>query len=132
MSLKLTEGEKKYIEGKQKLIDFNSKIYKECYSRKIRIRAVVVFTEDSFKEKLPIEKRSYIFSNDNKAFCPWMGGYSLFASSLDGSDFCVRIENYMSVERGDKEKGWRIEDFYFVDKARRKVDFDILLKSLKI
>ena len=40
-----------------------------------------------------------------------MGGYSIYGSSLDGTDPCVRLEQYMSVERGGKN-GWKIERCY--------------------
>lgn len=58
---------------------------------------------------LPWEYRTYMVSSDNKAFQPNMGGYSIFGSCLDGTDRCVRLENYMAEERGGKD-GWVVED----------------------
>lgn len=51
---------------------------------------------------------TYEVSSNNKAFIDGMGGYSIYASSIDGSDFCVRLENYLKDERGGKN-GWEIE-----------------------
>ena len=51
---------------------------------------------------------TYEISSNNKAFIDGMGGYSIYASSIDGSDFCVRLENYLKDERGG-ENGWEIE-----------------------
>ena len=46
----------------------------------------IVFSQDSFSKKYPLESRTYVVDSDNKAFRPGMAGYSIFASSLDGSD----------------------------------------------
>ena len=40
-----------------------------------------------------------------------MGGYSIFGSSLDGTDMHVRLDLYMADERGEKD-GWKIERCY--------------------
>lgn len=56
-----------------------------------------------FKDSL-----TYAISSDNKAFKEDVGGYSIFASSIDGADFNVRLENYLKAERGG-ENGWEIE-----------------------
>ena len=71
---------------------------------------VAVITEDSFKEKYPLEARSYAFTNDNKAFIDGQLGYSIFAGSLDGSDPCVRLENYLEAE--GITNGWKVEYCY--------------------
>ena len=42
-----------------------------------------------------------------------MGGYSVYGSCLDGTDPCVRLEQYMAVERGG-EKGWSVERCYML------------------
>lgn len=57
----------------------------------------------------PWEGRTYSVSSGNKAFQPKMGGYSIFGSSLDGTDQGVRLEGYMAEERGGKD-GWVVED----------------------
>lgn len=71
---------------------------------------VAVISEDSFDKKYTLDERSYRFSNDNKAFISGMGGYSIFAGSLDGSDPCVRLEQYLEDE-GNKN-GWKVEYVY--------------------
>ena len=71
---------------------------------------VVVFTKDSFNKPYTLEERSYRVSSNNKAFIDGMGGYSIYAQSLDGSDFC-RIEQYMQLEHGGKN-GWKVDYCY--------------------
>lgn len=75
------------------------------------MQGYVVFTEDSFDKKYPLEARTYVVSSDNKAYRPNMGGYSIYGSSLDGTDSHVRLEAYMSDEKGGKD-GWKIERCY--------------------
>ena len=76
------------------------------------IYGVIVFREDNWPEyEYSLESRSYRVSSDNKAFIPNMGGYSIFASSLDGSDPCVRLETYMAEEHGG-ENGWEVDYCY--------------------
>ena len=60
----------------------------------------IVFTADSFDKPYTEEQRTYVVSSNNKAFIEGMGGYSIYASSLDGSDKCVRLEAYMADEHG--------------------------------
>ena len=71
----------------------------------------ITFTEDSFDKKYPIDSRTYGVSSHNKAFISGMGGYSIYGSSLDGTDMLVRLERYMWNEYGDAD-GWRIERCY--------------------
>lgn len=78
------------------------------------IKGVIVFTEDSFKAKYPLESRSYLVTSDNKAFISNMSGYSIFGRSLDRTDPCVRLEQYIDVECGDKN-GWHVDYCYMVD-----------------
>lgn len=77
------------------------------------LSAHIVFTEDSFDDLYPIESRTYIISSNNKAYCPNMGGYSIFGSCLDGKDPCVRLDQYMAAEKGG-DNGWKIEACYLV------------------
>ena len=76
------------------------------------IEGVVVITADSFSQEYSLEARSYGVSSNNKAFIDGMSGYSIFASSLDGSDPCVRLEAYLKEERGGAA-GWKVEYCYF-------------------
>lgn len=70
----------------------------------------IVFTEDSFQKQYSLASRTYKVSSNNKAFMAGMGGYSIFGSSLDGSDVNVRLEMYM---RG--ENHWKV-DYCYMDK----------------
>lgn len=73
------------------------------------IYGVIVFKSENWPDKdYSIESRSYRVSSDNKAFIPGMGGYSIFASALDGSDPYVRLERYMEYEYGD----WKVDYCY--------------------
>lgn len=71
----------------------------------------IVFSPASFTKEYTEESRTYAVSSENKAFQPNMGGYSIFASAVDGSDPMVRIEQYMASEHGGKN-GWQIERCY--------------------
>lgn len=85
------------------------------------LEGCIVFTQDSFTEQYSEEARTYVVSSDNKAFIPGMGGYSIYASSLDGSDRMVRLERYMQAEHGG-EKGWKIERCYMKNPEQEMLD----------
>ena len=85
------------------------------------LQGCIVFTQDSFTEPYSEEARTYVVSSNNKAFIPGMGGYSIYASSLDGSDPMVRLERYMRDEHGG-ENGWRIERCYMKNPEREMLD----------
>lgn len=74
-------------------------------------KGYIVFTKDSFDAPYSEPSRTYVVSSNNKAFLPGMGGYSIFGSSLDGTDMHVRLDLYMADERGEKD-GWKIERCY--------------------
>ena len=71
----------------------------------------IVISPASFEETYSLESRTYVVSSDNKAYQPNMGGYSIFAVALDGSDNGVRLEQYLSSEYGGQD-GWQIERCY--------------------
>ena len=73
----------------------------------------IVFSQASFTKEYSVESRTYVVSSDNKAFQPNMGGYSIYASAMDGSDPIVRLEQYIAVEYGGKD-GWQIERCYMM------------------
>ena len=50
-----------------------------------------------------------------------MGGYSIFASAIDGSDPMVRLEQFMADEKGGKN-GWKIERCYMKEPGREILD----------
>ena len=71
---------------------------------------VAVISEDSFDKEYSLDARSYRFTNDNKAFISGMGGYSIFAGSLDGTDPFVRLEQYLTDE--GVTNGWKVDYVY--------------------
>lgn len=73
----------------------------------------ITFMQDCFTAQYSERSRTYTVSSGNKAFQPNMGGYSVYGSCLDGTDPCVRLEQYMAVERGG-EKGWSVERCYML------------------
>ena len=81
----------------------------------------IVFSQDSFNEPYSEAARTYVVSSNNKAFIPGMGGYSIYGSSLDGSDPCVRLERYMQDEKGGAD-GWKIERCYMKESAREMIE----------
>lgn len=88
----------------------------------------IVFSPASFTKEYSLESRTYVVSSNNKAYQPNMGGYSIYASCLDGTDPCIRLERYMASERGGKE-GWQIERCYMMsDELDRAKD---LLKKAR-
>lgn len=71
----------------------------------------IIFSPASFTKEYSEDSRTYAVSSDNKAFTSNTGGYSIYASAVDGSDNNVRIEQYMASEYGGKD-GWQIERCY--------------------
>ena len=78
--------------------------------------AHIIFTEDSFEEAYSLLCRTYTFTSDNKAFWSKLGGYSIFASCLDGTDQRVRLDWYME-EEGNKN-GWKVQECYILEQMR--------------
>lgn len=74
------------------------------------VEAFVTFTPASFGFDKEYSKRArtYTFTSREKAFNPNVGGYSIFGSSLDGSDNGVRLESYMKDEKGGPD-GWKVQ-----------------------
>jgi len=89
--------------------------FREAEKNGEHLDGYIVFTEGSFTEKYPLESRTYVVSSDNKAYRPNMGGYSIYATSLDGTDKNVRLEAYMAAEKGGKD-GWKIERCYMKER----------------
>ena len=81
----------------------------------------IVFAPESFEKEYNEASRTYCVSSNNKAYQSGMGGYSIYASCLDGTDSCIRLEGYM---RG--ENAWKIEKCYML-----KDDYDKLLTDLE-
>ena len=88
---------------------------------KDHLTGYIVFSSDSFDKPYSEEARTYVVSSNNKAFQPNMGGYSIYGSSLDGSDLMVRLERYMASEKGGKD-GWKIERCYMKGTEKEMID----------
>ena len=76
------------------------------------LKAVIVFTEDSFTREYSEESRSYEISSDNKTFRNSFSN-SLFGYCLDGTDQGVRLDCYMEFY-GNKP-GWKVDYCYLVE-----------------
>lgn len=71
------------------------------------ITGYIVFASESFNKPYDEKSRTYRLSSDNKAFQTDKGGYSIFASCLDGTDQCLRLDGYICGENT-----WKIEKCY--------------------
>lgn len=115
------------IRGEDTITDMSYGELKQVFSDAERngsgkhISGYIVFTEDSFDKPYSEESRTYIVSSNNKAFQPNMGGYSIYASSLDGSDPMVRLEGYMAAEHGGAD-GWKVERCYTKEPGKEIMD----------
>lgn len=78
------------------------------------LKGLIVFTPNSFNKPYMAKSRCYIVTSDNKAYMPHMGGYSIYGTSLDGTDVDVRLETYMAEERGGKD-GWKVSACYLLE-----------------
>lgn len=86
-------------------------LFRQSENEGRHLTGYVTFTEDSFDKKYPLAARTYVIGSNNKAFQSGMGGYSIYASSVDKSDPNVRLERYMRDEQGGSD-GWKIERRY--------------------
>lgn len=71
------------------------------------VSGYIVFSQSNFEKPYSIESRTYEVSNNNKAFIPGMGGYSVYGSSIDGTDVGVRLDRYIRAD-----DPWEIERCY--------------------
>ena len=83
----------------------------ECEHPRTHLTAFMTFSSfgPGNKKEYSWNSRTYLISSDNKAFQSNKGGYSIFGSCLDGTDQCVRLEQYLQEEYGG-ESGWGVED----------------------
>lgn len=75
------------------------------------LKAVIVFTPDSFNEEYSEESRSYEIKSNANTFRDKISN-SLFANCLDGTDQGVRLDWYME-DYGNKD-GWKVDYCYLV------------------
>lgn len=73
---------------------------------------IVTITKDSFKEEYSELTRSYRFILSQKYFLPGMGGNSIFAHCLDGSEMGIRLDYYLF-------NSWKIENVYMQSTYKR-------------
>ncbi len=99
-----------YAELKQTFRELKSNSPKED------LTAHIIFTEDSYTKVYPLLSRTYRFSSDNKAFWSKMGGYSIFADCLDGTDQGVRLDWYMYEEYN--KDGWKVQECYILEQMQ--------------
>lgn len=81
---------------------------KSQYSDPNPLNCVIVFKNESWPNRAvdySLRSRSYTFRSDEKYFLPEMGGNSIFADSLDGSDRGVRLDRYLPM--------WKVDYCYF-------------------
>lgn len=78
-------------------------LFRQAENEGKHLAGYVTFTEDSFDKKYPLAARTYVIGSNNKAFQSGMGGYSIYASSVDKSDPNVRLERYMRDEQGGSD-----------------------------
>lgn len=84
------------------------------------VSGYIVFSQSNFAKPYSAESRTYEVSSDNKAFIPGKGGYSIYGSSIDGSDMGVRLDRYMHSEHP-----WEIERCYM-----KKDDYEATVSKL--
>ena len=68
----------------------------------------IVFANESFTKEYSLESRTYKTASGCKYFDSTKIGNSLYGSSLDGSDICVRLDWYLL-----NEKPWVVDYCYF-------------------
>lgn len=76
--------------------------------------AVIVFTKDSFETEYTEIERSYKVLRVNKYFDSSMNGNSLLGDCLDGKDYAVRLDLYMSLPPSEG-KSWEVEYCYIIE-----------------
>ena len=69
--------------------------------------AIVYFRPTSYTKDWPKERLAYRISSDNKASQPWMGGYSLYGSSLASPSKLERLDPAM--REPDEEYRWVVD-----------------------
>ena len=76
------------------------------------LKAVIVFTPDSFDKEYSEESHSYEIRSDANTFRNTISN-SLFANCLDGTDQGVRLDWYMEYY-GNKDNGWKVDYCYLI------------------
>lgn len=74
--------------------------------------ALIVFTEDSFKEPLSLTQRAFVVNSGCRRFYPTDPDNSIFGDCLDGCGK-LRLDTCMAAEKGG-EQGWQVEGCYLL------------------
>lgn len=77
----------------------------KCHETGQHRTAVIVFTEDSFKESYSVKQRSYKSYSDQWGWDYSKSGRCRLADCLDGNDNDVRLDYY----------DWKVEYWYWAD-----------------
>ena len=117
-----------YLEPKEREMTYSEmkEMFRKHEAERIKsgrepLTGYIVFSSDSFLKPYSLESRTYEISSDNKAFNCRTGGYSIFGTSLDGTDVGVRLDQYMADERGNTD-GWKVERCYVKNEERKIAD----------
>lgn len=102
-----------FTELRDQMIQFNKENKFTCKGTLKKLKAVIVFTEDSFDKFYPLESRSYLVTNDNKGFFSNMFSNSIFGNALDGTDNGVRLDWYI----WDSENPWKVDYCYILEES---------------
>ena len=97
-----------WYEAREIMRKFNDEHGYSTKGNKKHLYMVAVIKEDSFDEPYSLLERSYVFSNDNKAFLPNQSSNSIFADCLDGIDLGVNLDYYIPTK-------WKVEYCYIVE-----------------
>lgn len=97
-------------EAKEYLREYNKKNGFKCGNLPTKIcRMVAVMKNKGFnRDDYTDEERSYVFSNNNKAFLDGMLGYSIHASCLLGEDY-PRLDYLV-----EENKTWEVDYCYLL------------------
>ncbi len=98
-----------FKELESKMYKFNKESNITAKGVGAELKAVIVFTEDSFPKKYPLESRSYEVTNHNKAWISGMNSNSIFGSALDGTDNDVRLDWYLN--------DWTVDYCYIINEG---------------
>lgn len=81
-----------------------SKLKEEFYDKENKY-ALITYNQSNFDKEYNEISRTYLISSDNRCFQGGKIANSLYGSCLDGTDVCVRLDNY----------NWKIEKIVILE-----------------
>lgn len=87
-------------------------MFRHAHKCGVQLEGYIVISQSSFTKEYSVEARTYKITAENKAFDVQANGYSIYGTSLDGTDSNVRLDRYLKVEHGE---AWDIEECYIYD-----------------